>query len=100
MTSLEGGYPKKVIPPEYQRLPGRVQVEALTGKMIDTRKILKLANKVMGGRISLDRWEERGIRTSIMRLSVASCSIGVHLLDVSEGTYATAHRHAYRFSHG
>lgn len=41
----------------------------------------------------LDEWREKGIRTSIMRLSMASCSIGLHILEVSEGTYATAHRH-------
>ncbi len=44
-------------------------------------------------RFSLDAWEERGVRTSIMRISMASCSIGLHILDVSPGTYATAHRH-------
>ncbi|HZS00026.1 MAG TPA: cupin domain-containing protein [Chloroflexota bacterium] len=41
----------------------------------------------------LDTYPERGIRTSIMRLSMASTSIGMHVMSVSEGTYATAHRH-------
>jgi mannose-6-phosphate isomerase-like protein (cupin superfamily) len=44
-------------------------------------------------RFTLDRWEERGTRTSIMRLSMASASIGLHILEVSAGTYVTAHRH-------
>lgn len=41
----------------------------------------------------LDPWPERGIQTSIMRISMASTSLGMHLLDISEGTYVTAHRH-------
>jgi mannose-6-phosphate isomerase-like protein (cupin superfamily) len=41
----------------------------------------------------LDTYPERGIRTSIMRLSMASTAIGMHVMSVSEGTYATAHRH-------
>jgi quercetin dioxygenase-like cupin family protein len=41
----------------------------------------------------LDTYPERGIRTSIMRLSMASTGIGMHVMSVSEGTYATAHRH-------
>lgn len=41
----------------------------------------------------LDPWPERGLRTSIMRLSMAATSLGLHILDVSEGTYVTAHRH-------
>lgn len=41
----------------------------------------------------LDPWPERGLRTSIMRISMASTSLGLHLLEVSEGTYVTAHRH-------
>jgi len=41
----------------------------------------------------LDTYPERGIQTSIMRLSMASTSIGMHVMAVSEGTYATAHRH-------
>jgi len=41
----------------------------------------------------LDPWPERGLRTSIMRLSMASTSLGIHILEVSEGTYVTAHRH-------
>src|SRR5437868_4459018 len=36
---------------------------------------------------ALDDWEEKGHRTSIMRISMASTSLGCHILDVSEGTY-------------
>ena len=39
------------------------------------------------------RIPERGIRTSIMRLSMASTALGMHVMSVSEGTYATAYRH-------
>lgn len=42
---------------------------------------------------ALDPWPERGLRTSIMRLSMAATSIGIHILEVSEATYVTAHRH-------
>lgn len=42
---------------------------------------------------ALDPWPERGLRTSIMRLSMAATSLGLHILEVSEGTYVTAHRH-------
>jgi mannose-6-phosphate isomerase-like protein (cupin superfamily) len=41
----------------------------------------------------LDDWEEKGHRTAIMRISMASTSLGMHILDVSEGTYVMAHRH-------
>src|SRR5207245_2089295 len=41
----------------------------------------------------VDAWSEKGFRTGISRLSMASTSLGLHLLDVAEGTYATAHRH-------
>ena len=44
-------------------------------------------------RLVLDPYPERGERTSIMRLSMASVSIGMHVMSVSEGTYVTAHRH-------
>jgi mannose-6-phosphate isomerase-like protein (cupin superfamily) len=40
-----------------------------------------------------DPWPERGRQTSIMRISMASTSLGLHRLDVAMGTYATAHRH-------
>ncbi len=40
-----------------------------------------------------DVWNEKGFRTGIGRLSMASSAIGMHILDVAEGTYATAHRH-------
>ena len=42
---------------------------------------------------ALDDWEEKGHRTQIMRISMASTSLGLHILDVSEGTYVMAHRH-------
>ena len=42
---------------------------------------------------AVDAWREKGYRTAISRLSMASSSIGLHILDVGEGTYATAHRH-------
>ncbi|MEE8517788.1 MAG: cupin domain-containing protein, partial [Dehalococcoidia bacterium] len=41
----------------------------------------------------LDPWPERGVQTQIMRLSMASTSLGIHILGISEGTYVTAHRH-------
>jgi uncharacterized RmlC-like cupin family protein len=42
---------------------------------------------------AVEAWQEKGARTSISRLSMASTSLGLHILDVGEGTYATAHRH-------
>ena len=42
---------------------------------------------------AVEAWHEKGARTSISRLSMASTSLGLHILDVGEGTYATAHRH-------
>jgi len=41
----------------------------------------------------LEPYPERGIRTAQMRISMASTSIGMHIMSVSEGTYVTAHRH-------
>ncbi|MBM2809718.1 MAG: Cupin 2 protein [Chloroflexi bacterium] len=41
----------------------------------------------------VDAWREKGFRTGIARLSMASTSLGLHILDIGEGTYATAHRH-------
>lgn len=41
----------------------------------------------------LDPWEERGMRTSIMRLYMGNGSSQIHILEISEGTYVTAHRH-------
>lgn len=41
----------------------------------------------------VDQWQERGYRTGIMRISMASTSLGLHVLEVEEGTYCTAHRH-------
>ncbi len=43
---------------------------------------------------AVEAWQEKGFRTGISRLSMASTSLGLHILDVGEGTYATAHRHA------
>ena len=42
---------------------------------------------------ALDSWGERGTRTSIMRLYMGNSSSQMHILEVSEGTYVTAHRH-------
>src|SRR2546428_4566858 len=42
---------------------------------------------------AVDAWAEKGFRTSISRISMASTSLGLHILDVGEGTYAQAHRH-------
>jgi hypothetical protein len=44
-------------------------------------------------RFNLDPYPERGNRTAIMRISMANTSLGMHVMSVSEGTYATAHRH-------
>lgn len=42
---------------------------------------------------ALDTWKERGTRTSIMRLYMGNATSMIHILEVSEGTYVTAHRH-------
>ncbi|MFQ5902067.1 MAG: hypothetical protein ACE5JO_00080 [Candidatus Binatia bacterium] len=47
-------------------------------------------------KFALDPYPERGNRTSIMRLSMASTAIGIHIMSTSEGTYVTAHRHGAR----
>lgn len=44
-------------------------------------------------RFSLDPYPERGNRTAIMRIAMADSAVGMHIMSVSEGTYATAHRH-------
>jgi quercetin dioxygenase-like cupin family protein len=44
-------------------------------------------------KMRLDPFPERGNRTSIVRMSMAGTSIGMHVMGVSEGTYVTAHRH-------
>ncbi|NIO07853.1 MAG: cupin domain-containing protein [Deltaproteobacteria bacterium] len=44
-------------------------------------------------KFKLDEWKERGIRTSITRLYMGNSLSQLHLLEVSEGTYVTAHRH-------
>ncbi|HEY3303748.1 MAG TPA: cupin domain-containing protein [Candidatus Binatia bacterium] len=43
--------------------------------------------------LALDPYPERGNRTSILRLAIASSSLGAHVMGVAEGTYVTAHRH-------
>jgi mannose-6-phosphate isomerase-like protein (cupin superfamily) len=42
---------------------------------------------------SLDAGPERGHRHTVMRISMAGTSRGMHIAEVSEGTYMTAHRH-------
>jgi len=42
---------------------------------------------------ALDSWKELGTRTSMMRLYMGNTSSRIHILEVSEGTYVTAHRH-------
>ncbi|MDP2644145.1 MAG: cupin domain-containing protein [Desulfobacterales bacterium] len=44
-------------------------------------------------KLKLDTWAERGTRTSIMRLHMGNTKSQIHVLEVSEGTYVTAHRH-------
>jgi mannose-6-phosphate isomerase-like protein (cupin superfamily) len=41
----------------------------------------------------VDAWKEKGAQTGISRISMASTSLGLHILDIGEGTYAKAHRH-------
>jgi hypothetical protein len=41
----------------------------------------------------VDAWADKGFRTGISRISMASTSLGLHILDIGEGTYALAHRH-------
>ena len=41
----------------------------------------------------LDPYPDRGQRTSVVRLSMAGTSLGIHVMGASEGTYVTAHRH-------
>ncbi len=45
------------------------------------------------GSFALDSWAEKGTRTSIMRLFMGNSGSQIHILEVSEGTYVTAHRH-------
>jgi len=42
---------------------------------------------------TLDSNPVRGHRHSVQRISMAGSSIGLHIAEVSEGTYMTAHRH-------
>ena len=41
----------------------------------------------------LDPLPEGGYRTEVMRISMASTSMGIHIKSVAEGTYTNAHRH-------
>jgi quercetin dioxygenase-like cupin family protein len=43
--------------------------------------------------MELDPYLERGRRTSVVRISMAATSIGMHVMEAGEGTYVTAHRH-------
>lgn len=49
-NSMRDDIPKDVIPPEYHRVPGRIQVKALSGDEIDTRGIIKLVNSILVNR--------------------------------------------------
>jgi mannose-6-phosphate isomerase-like protein (cupin superfamily) len=42
---------------------------------------------------SLDPYPERGNRTSVMRLCMASASLSLHIAETSAGTYMLAHKH-------
>lgn len=42
---------------------------------------------------TLDPCPERGDRHTVIRLSMAATSLGIHIAEVGEGTYMTAHRH-------
>ncbi|MDP2645406.1 MAG: hypothetical protein Q8P24_10735 [Desulfobacterales bacterium] len=44
-------------------------------------------------KLTLDAWGEKGTRTSIMRLHMGNTDSQIHVLEVGEGTYVTAHRH-------
>ncbi len=44
-------------------------------------------------RFTLDPYPERGRRTSVMRLCMASASVSLHIAETSTGTYMTAHKH-------
>jgi mannose-6-phosphate isomerase-like protein (cupin superfamily) len=41
----------------------------------------------------LDPYPERGRRTSVMRLCMASASLSLHIAETAVGTYMTAHKH-------
>jgi len=49
-NSMREDISKDIIPPGYRREPGLVQVEALSGEMIDTRPIIKLVDEILGGK--------------------------------------------------
>jgi mannose-6-phosphate isomerase-like protein (cupin superfamily) len=44
-------------------------------------------------RFELDPLPEGGYRTEVMRISMASTSLGLHIKSIAEGTYTNAHRH-------
>ncbi len=56
-------------------------------RMLETNFIPDIRN------FSLDAYPERGNRTAIMRLAMSNVNLGMHVMSVAEGTYATAHRH-------
>jgi quercetin dioxygenase-like cupin family protein len=58
-----------------------------TLRMLETNFLPDIRN------FSLDAYPERGGRTAIMRLAMSNVNLGMHVMSVSEGTYATAHRH-------
>ncbi len=56
-------------------------------KVYETNFIADIRN------LELDLLPEGGYRTSVMRVSMASTSLGIHVKSVVEGTYTNAHRH-------
>jgi hypothetical protein len=56
-------------------------------RMMETNFVPDIRN------FNLDAYPERGNRTAIMRLAMSNVNLGIHVMSVSEGTYATAHRH-------
>jgi len=65
----------------------REKAKHWTKRLFETNFIADIKN------FSLDTWEERGTRTSIMRLYMGNSGSQIHILEVGEGTYVTAHRH-------
>jgi ABC-type Fe3+ transport system substrate-binding protein len=46
-NSMREDIPKDVVPLGYRRVEGRIQVEALSGEMIDTREIIKVVDDAL-----------------------------------------------------
>jgi len=65
----------------------REKAKHWTKRLFETNFIADIRN------FALDTWEERGTRTSIMRLYMGNSGSQIHILEVGEGTYVTAHRH-------